>query len=131
MTSKRNLKRDVEQLSEESVTSDAGLYVCTLTQSYDTREEAPRPELLVPATHGDGYKTATPNVHPDEFPSRILFLSQAVVDTWEYNEDEDGTTVPVSALWDSLSEAQLRKERQIREKEGETIPALLEAYATE
>jgi hypothetical protein len=127
VTSKRGLKRDVEQLSEERDSGGGvGLYLFTTANNFESRSDAPRPELTVPDDVRDGYTTAVPNVVPDKFERPILFLTDAVVGTWD--GDAGDSSIPVSELWDNLTDEQLREERRRREKNDDPIPALLKDY---
>jgi len=93
-------------------------------RSYETVDAAPRPELVVPDVERGGYRTATPNALPDAYDRPILFLTDAVVETWD-KEHREGT-VPVSEVWDSMTDEDLQAEYEYRTQHGEPVPEYLE-----
>ena len=130
MTSKRNLKRDLHTLREEAVTADPSLSVVTYGRDYETRVEAPRPELTVPNNRG-GFETATPAyVSAVERSGPVLTVGKTITETW--NGDYSDSLLPASTLWDRLTEAQLQEERRRRQANDDPLPPLLEVeYAPE
>lgn len=124
MTSKRDLKREVDGLREENPSDDVGMYVFERENHFESRSEAPRPELVVPNERG-GYKTAAPAyVSSEEHSGPILFVTPTVVETWAGETSDDA--VSLSELWDSLTDEQLREERRRREANDDALPPLLE-----
>jgi hypothetical protein len=127
VTSKRDLKRDVEQLSEETTSGGCGLQILFgVKDGYETREEAPRPDLLVPDDARGGYTTTAPKIIPDKFETPIMIVTKAVTGTWP--GDVDDSSIPVSALWDNLTDEQLREERRRRKENDEPVPPVLHHY---
>lgn len=131
MTSKRDLKKEIENLSGEQQQDDVGLVVFTTGNHYETADAAPRPELVVPDPDRGGFELAVPNVIPETFETPILFLSRRVRETWPDPPETDDDTVPLPRLWDDMSDEQRREERQIRQQNGDPLPPLLEEYETE
>jgi len=125
--SKRELERDLSELESDATADGDGVLIYYTDRSFETREDAPRPELTIPDTMMDGYETATPDVLPEEHAAPILFITKATVDTWEH--DAGDSPVPVSELWDALSDEQRREEYRTRKENDDPIPPLLEDYA--
>lgn len=145
MTSKRELQREVETLSEQTVSTDNGPMVMRLTYFGDkynatpSREDSPHPELTVqpyPESRPESLAIAVPSILPEKYARRTWLFTVTCTKRDRY-VSEGGTPegapeyVPPCEIWDSMTEAQLREERAHRERNDEQIPPILEPYAPE
>lgn len=132
MTSKRNLKRDVEELVDED---DVPQPTLVLNLTSDSEE---RPELVTESwpdsERHSNESVAVPNYIPKQWWTDGGILTVVSRDSWDkYLMDEpnrDGV-VFASDLWDSMTEEQLAREAEYRVENGEPLPELLKQYATE
>lgn len=145
MTSKRELQREVETLSEQTASTDSGPMIMRLTYFEDdsgdvynaTREDSPHPELTVqpfPESRPESLTIAVPSILPEKYARRTWLFAVTCTRKDRYvadrSEDAPGCVSPCE-IWDSMTEAQLREERAHRERNDEQIPAILEPYAPE
>ena len=141
MTSKREIEREVQSLHGDETKGEA--VVLNLTSLYGspgetlTREDSPHPELTV-ESHPDSDRhndlsIAIPNVWNNYPEAGVLIVHscKSVTETWGEEYENDPNTRLACELWDSLSEADLRREYEHRADRGEPIPPLLEEYAAE
>ena len=97
-------------------------------------EESPHPELTIkpfPERKPNSLKIAVPNILPEPYCNEAV-LTVVTCDT-KHKHTPEGTpeeNAPVMAcdLWEALSEADLEREKEIREEEGEPIPDFLARY---
>lgn len=127
--SKRELEREVSALDDAAGDGDGvGLYIFERENHFESRTDAPRPDLLVPDDVRGGYQSTTPEyVTPDGYTGGMLFVSPSVIETWPGESGDDA--IPVPELWDGLTDEQLREEYRRRKENDDPIPPLLEEHA--
>lgn len=140
MTTKRNLKNELEELKDDPGDGGGGIVIdyCNVIprgKQWPDMADSPHPELTIrpyPEKKPKTLKVAVPNLISNEYLTNG-FLTVATCDKSESHRidpDADGTMFACD-LWDALTEEELEEEYLIREEEGEPIPALLEDYAPE
>lgn len=140
MTSRRKIESKVDRLEEESDHSPEDTLVMNLASinqsgQWPTKGEAKHPELIVQPHPEDRPKIwdyATPNLIPEEYLQQhyLIICAEESHDKYglEPGEDRNSRTVTVRTLWDSLSEADLQREYEYRNKNSEPIPDILHRY---
>lgn len=99
-----------------------------------TYDSSPHPELTVPQHQGTSAETlviATPSVIPEPYCNESILPVCSCTNEENHNAEwMDDKQRPVLAceLWDALDEADLEREKKIREEEGEPIPDMLAEY---
>lgn len=143
MTTRRQLKNEVDDLTADDTEGERPLVVNFASLTDDRgrrlpREESPHPELTVESwpdsDRHDSLKIAIPNVWPNEYPNCTMLCvygCKSIADTWPNDLENDENAVLACELWDKMSEAQLEHEYELRQEEGEPIPPILEPYGEE
>jgi len=140
MTTRRQLKNEVNDLTGDD--DGDGRIVINLTGMWEkgefsqTRGDSPHPELTTErhpdSDRHDALHLAIPSVWPSGFPTGIVLVHacDSYTDEWPSSE-ERSNKILACELWDSLSEAQLEHEYELRQEQGEPIPPILEPYGEE
>ena len=136
--SKRELERELEELSDgagdDAPTSVLDVAYFSHEGRWADMEESPHPELTIqpfPEQKPKSLKIAVPKRLPEPYCDQ-RHLTVATCDT-KHKHTPDGTPeenapVPACDLWKELDEADLEREKEIREEEGEPIPDFLTGY---
>ena len=99
-----------------------------------TYDNSPHPELTVPQHQGTSAETlviATPSVIPEPYCNESILPVCSCTNEENHNADwmdEEQRPILACELWDALDEADLKREKKIREEEGEPIPDMLAEY---
>ena len=132
---RRKIERQVEEIEENSTTTEGDPILINLTNFYN-EEESPHPELTVqpwPDKKPEELNLAVPSVIPDKYATTSPIMVVRCDEIEKFVTDNMGGssyTTPCQ-LWDSLSEEQLEEEAEIRKEKGEPIPEVLTPYASE
>ncbi|MFC6753367.1 hypothetical protein [Halorubrum tibetense] len=136
--SKKKIERRLEEL-EPRDDDDGPPIMIQMTHfdhegQYPTVDESPHPELTVqqfPEQRPKSLVIAVPNMLAEPYCNQP-HLTVATCDTVGKHTPEgipeENAPVPACELWEALDEADLEREKEIREENGEPIPELLAEY---
>ena len=136
--SKREIERELEELTgdshDDAPTSILNLAYFEHDGKWPDMEESPHPELTIkpfPERKPNSLKIAVPNILPEPYCNQSR-LTVVTCDTTHKHTPEgipkENAPIPACDLWEALSEADLEREKEIREEEGEPLPELLAEY---
>jgi len=138
--SRKRIENRIEDLEPEQSDDDAAPLMISMTHITEpggvepTYDNSPHPELTVPQHQGTSAETlviATPNVIPEPYCNESILSVCSCTNEEKHNADwmnDEQRPVLACELWEALDEADLEREKKIREEEGEPIPELLLGY---
>ena len=136
--SKREIERELEDL-QPNHDDDPDPIVISMAHFTRYGEEptwdtSPHPELTVPQHEGTNAETLTiavPKIIPEPYCNRATLPVVSCVNQERHTgEWMDKEQEPVTAceLWEALDDDDLKREKSIREENGDPIPDLLAGY---
>jgi hypothetical protein len=137
--SRKKIQNRIEQLEPDDAGDDGHAFVLDMAYfehegTWPDGEDSPHPELTVkphPEQKPNSLKIATPNILPEPYRNEA-FVTIVGCSTKHKHipESVPKENAPPTAceLWNALDEDDLRREKAIREEEGEPIPDVLAEY---